>query len=151
MAINIYDSRIFNTGNYRLVADPYELIIDSIAVMLGDYRIERKMAANLILKILIKKKFRRQLFEDKELYPYKRSDYRVSAWRDKVLANGKCEICGKTENLEAHHVLHWADYPMGRIDIKNGMCICVECHANEHVGESCEHLIRSKKKKVIRC
>ena len=151
MAINIYDSRVFNTGNYHLVTNPYDLIIDSIAVMLGDYHIERKRAANLILKVFLKRGFRKQLFEDKELYPYERSDFRVRAWRENVLAKGKCEICGKTENLEAHHILHWADYPMGRIDIKNGMCLCVECHAKEHVGEACEPLFRSKKKKVIRC
>lgn len=149
MAINIYDSRAFNIRNCHLVADPYDLIIDAIAVLTGEYRNERKMAANLILKALIKDEFKNFLFEDKEIYPYKRSDSRVIEWRKKILASGKCELCGSTEQLEAHHILHLADYPMGRADINNGMCLCLECHAKEHTGEICERLILSKKKKVM--
>ncbi len=147
MAINIYDSRVFNTGNYHLVTDPCDLIIDSIAILLGAYSTERKMSANMILKILLTDSFKRFLFEDKTLYPYKRSDSRVIEWRNRVLTSGKCEICGSTEQLEAHHILHWADYPMGRTDISNGRCLCVKCHAMEHAGETCERLILSEKRR----
>ena len=144
MAVFQFDKGMFKTGNLHLVADPIPLIVDSVAVLLGEYDIHRKMAANMILKIFLNNKFKKFLFEDASLYPVKRSDSRVMAWRKQILSKGYCENCGNKEQLEAHHVLHWADYPMGRFDTTNGECLCHQCHANEHIGELVYDLMMSK-------
>ena len=63
---------------------------------------------------------------------------------ERSLKSGKCDKCGKTDNLEAHHIVHWTVYPKGRVDIKNGICLCDECHAEEHRGELPYEMMKSK-------
>ena len=50
-----------------------------------------------------------------------------TAWSERIRQYGRCEVCGKTKRLNAHHfysrsirVLRW--------DIDNGFCLCVGCH-----------------------
>ena len=135
------DRRMFKQSNLHLADDPDMLVIDAVAVLLGEYSIERKIAANLILKIMLKDGFRKILFEDAAIYPTSRNDARVMKWRKDILSLGYCQKCGAKERLEAHHILHWSDYPIGRIDIKNGECLCHSCHTDEHVGEQVHHLM----------
>jgi hypothetical protein len=47
-------------------------------------------------------------------------------------AGNKCEWCGSSENLVAHHPLSWIDYPNLRFNTDNGMCLCKKCHINYH-------------------
>ena len=121
-----------------------ELVIDAIAVLIGDYNITRKYAAILILKALIPRKLMKAILEDKDLYPFDRGDYRVVKWTKQVLEKGKCEICGSEEQLEAHHIIKWADYPKGRIDPQNGQCLCHKCHTEQHVGDQSYHMMKAK-------
>ena len=44
-----------------------EMVINSVAILLGDYEKDRKKAAVLILKACLKDKFFKQLMEDEEL------------------------------------------------------------------------------------
>lgn len=120
-----------------------DVIIDAVAVLLGDYSTIRKQAAIILLKLTLPSDFFKFLFEDKSLYPFDRNDPRVRQWKNQVLSKGKCEVCGTTNHLNAHHILHWSDYPMGRIDVKNGMCLCDVCHANEHKGEHVFKLMKA--------
>lgn len=110
----------------------YDVIVEAVAILLGDYSIIRKQAAMIILKLTLPSEFLEILFEDEMLYPFTRNDPRVRVWKNKVLSKGKCESCGSKENLDAHHIIKWSDYPMGRIDVKNGMCLCHRCHTEEH-------------------
>lgn len=114
---------------------PQDVIVEAVAVLLGDYSIIRKQAAILILKIALSSEFFKFLFEDKQLYPINRNDPRVRKWAKQIVSKGECELCASKENLEAHHILRWADYPQGRIDVKNGRCLCHECHTEEHKDE----------------
>ncbi len=50
-----------------------------------------------------------------------------TAWSERIRQYGRCEVCGKTKRLNAHHfysrsirVLRW--------DVDNGFCLCVGCH-----------------------
>ena len=45
-----------------------------------------------------------------------------------------CVKCGNrgSGNLNAHHILSWADYPEERFDIENGLTLCVNCHREIH-------------------
>lgn len=139
------DARRFRTENYcHLPMEPSEMILGSLALLLGDYSIHRKWAALLILKFLVRKNFLEEILNDDNVYPYKRDDKRVRKWIKEVRRKGKCEICGATNDLEAHHIIHWAEYPLGRIDVNNGMCLCHKCHTSEHKYDRVYHLMSSK-------
>lgn len=124
-----------------------ELIIDSVAVLIGDYHINRKYAAILLLKALLPREIAKRILEDDGIYPIDRNDPRVRKWKKIILSKGKCEICGTDKELEAHHIIRWADFPKGRIDINNGQCLCIDCHAKMHKDENIEALILSKKRR----
>lgn len=144
MVIDINNSSVFKTWNFHLVDNPLDMVVEAIAVLIGDYEIHRKWAANIILKVLLRDNFKKALFEDYELYPTDRNDSRVLDWKKQILSKGKCERCGSCESLEAHHIIHWAEYPIGRFDIKNGECLCHECHTEEHHGEKAYNMMKAK-------
>lgn len=121
-----------------------EIIIDAIAVLIGDYNINRKYAALLLLKALLPHSLLREILEEDGIYPFDRSDCRVRKWTKEILKRGKCEICGSAERLEAHHIIKWADYPKGRADIENGQCLCHTCHTNEHKHDRSYYMMKAK-------
>ena len=123
-----------------------DTIIDCVAILLGDYSNIRKKASLLILKAAYSPKFVKFLLEDERLYPISRNDSRVRMWTKKVLSKGKCETCGSENDLEAHHIISWAEYPQGRIDVKNGICLCHECHTEEHKDDLVYYMMKSKNK-----
>jgi 5-methylcytosine-specific restriction endonuclease McrA len=55
-------------------------------------------------------------------------------WRKLVLKrdNDTCQECGNKENLHAHHIKKWSDYPDLRHDVTNGITLCKDCHINKH-------------------
>ena len=124
-----------------------DLVIDAIAVLLGDYEINRKYAATIILKVFLPEDIRKAILSDDDIHPFKRSDPRVIKWTKEILKNGCCERCGATKELEAHHIVKWADYPQGRADLKNGQCLCHRCHTNEHRFDSCYYMMKAKSSK----
>lgn len=132
LVIDFYNPVAFRTENYRYVFNPEGMIINSLALLLGDYEISRKHAALVILKVLLREKFLKSLLNDSEIHPFDRNDPRVKKWIKEVISIGRCQKCGSTENLEAHHIIRWVDYPAGRIDIDNGMCLCEACHIDVH-------------------
>jgi len=120
------------------------VVIDSVAVLIGDYSIDQKQAAILLLKHYLPHDFMKFLLEDETLYPFDRDDPRVRVWRKQVLSKGQCELCGTTVNLEAHHKIKWADWPQGRIDLQNGQCLCHSCHTKEHRWDQSYWLMKAK-------
>lgn len=63
-------------------------------------------------------------------------------WTRKVFERDgfTCLICKKTGgDLNAHHIKSWANYPDLRMEIDNGVTLCVKCHQELH-----------KKQKIIR-
>lgn len=46
--------------------------------------------------------------------------------------NWTCQECGETNNLHAHHIRRWKDYPELRYDLDNGITLCHSCHAKAH-------------------
>ena len=49
------------------------------------------------------------------------------SWSEKVRSIGKCEFCGGTEFLNAHH--HYGKRAEStRWDLDNGVCLCPNCH-----------------------
>lgn len=93
---------------------------------------------------MLPKDFLKILLEDKVLCPFDRNDPRVREWTNKILSKGECEICGSKDRLEAHHIIKWADYPLGRIDVNNGMCLCHNCHTEEHKFDAWYHMMKAR-------
>lgn len=135
------------TGIMFSKQDQRELVIDAVAVLLGDYNITKKYAAILILKALLPHKLMKAILDDPTVYPFDRNDCRVKRWTVGVLSKGKCEICGTDKHLEAHHIIKWADYPGGRLEPKNGQCLCHECHTKQHLHDQSYHMMAAKKNK----
>ena len=52
-------------------------------------------------------------------------------WRERVLARDghRCRICGRTDDVEAHHLLSYLKYPDLRAVDDNGVVLCTWCHA----------------------
>lgn len=52
-------------------------------------------------------------------------------WISSVLDrdNHKCMCCESTKNLEAHHIVNYANDKAKRIDIHNGITLCEACHS----------------------
>jgi 5-methylcytosine-specific restriction endonuclease McrA len=59
---------------------------------------------------------------------------RLRAWSQAVLRrdNFRCQECGATVDLQAHHVKSFARYPRLRTDVANGITLCVDCHGRKH-------------------
>ena len=122
-----------------------ELAIEVIATLISEETtINQKIAATILIKILFTEKERKMILENPAIYPFDRNDPRVRAWRKTILSKGKCEKCGARKNLEAHHIIKWADHPKGRIDIKNGMCLCHRCHTKEHKDDQSYWMMESR-------
>lgn len=53
-------------------------------------------------------------------------------WRKQVFTKDSytCQCCGdnKGGNLQAHHLLNFAEYPELRLDVSNGITLCENCH-----------------------
>lgn len=56
------------------------------------------------------------------------------AWVSAVFKRDKhtCKMCGyiakKFRHIQAHHIKRWADYPMLRYQVANGITLCDKCH-----------------------
>lgn len=56
------------------------------------------------------------------------------SWSRAVISrdNATCQMCGATEQLQAHHICSYADYPDKRWDVSNGLTVCFSCHLKIH-------------------
>lgn len=51
----------------------------------------------------------------------------------KLRDNRTCRVCGKQQKfMIAHHLNSWNAFPALRVDLENGICLCVECHDSFH-------------------
>ena len=46
--------------------------------------------------------------------------------------NNKCQICGNTKDLNAHHIIHKIKYPQLSLNLNNGITLCIDCHYQVH-------------------
>jgi len=64
-----------------------------------------------------------------------RKDRKYLKWRKQVLFrdDNTCQACGiKGVKLNVHHELSFSDYPDLRIEVLNGITLCVNCHRKVH-------------------
>jgi hypothetical protein len=48
-------------------------------------------------------------------------------WSEKIRSKGKCELCGKSDNLNSHHIIGRRNFSL-RWSVPNGVCLCSGCH-----------------------
>ena len=102
----------------------------------------RKKAARTLLDIMMGKQNADDALDNIAIVS-DRNDSLVRKWKSRVInRDRRCVFCESEEKLEAHHISHWADDPVNRINVDNGITLCVECHAKKHPEIS--NLILSK-------
>ena len=106
-----------------------------IKIYIGKYPPIQQYAASIGLKMIMKENYVALMAGLKDAIGFKANDRgsgKVSTWTKKVKKTGKCEICGDTNNLQAHHIIPWEYSVTGRTDVKNGQCLCEKCHKMIH-------------------
>jgi 5-methylcytosine-specific restriction endonuclease McrA len=60
-----------------------------------------------------------------------------SSWRLAVFSRDRfcCRVCKSKENLQAHHINSWAEFPEDRFVLQNGLTLCKDCHDQYHKYE----------------
>jgi 5-methylcytosine-specific restriction endonuclease McrA len=55
---------------------------------------------------------------------------RYVRWRKAVYARDhfRCRLCGRADDLNAHHIKTWASCPALRFAVGNGITLCRVCH-----------------------
>ena len=115
----------------ELITD--ELIQECLAVIKQEkVKYGQKKAARIILNIKYGAEKTNDLIEHFAVVT-DGNDSLVRRWRNKVIERDKCcQECGNTYDLHAHHIVNWADDPINRINVDNGITLCRKCHANYH-------------------
>lgn len=63
----------------------------------------------------------------------KQRGYMQTAWSNLVKhRDQKCTNCGNINDLHAHHIKPFRDFPELRYDVNNGITLCGICHRNHH-------------------
>ncbi len=71
-----------------------------------------------------------------------RNSKEISEWRSTVFLRDShtCQKCsaksgkGVSVYLHAHHVKSFSEFPELRLDVKNGLTLCRDCHYKEHTN-----------------
>jgi len=58
-------------------------------------------------------------------------------WRKDVFKRDKyhCRVCGSNKKIQVHHIKTFAEHPELRMDMKNGVTLCAECHLQTYGKE----------------
>lgn len=127
------ETRFYNPNLHWSKEDQYELAIECLVTISRAWTsYGRKQAAKMILKALFGEKDVLELMEEIAVVE-ERKDPLVRRWRKKVISrDGACVECGSTKGLHAHHINHWSDDPVNRVNVQNGITLCAVCHSKEH-------------------
>lgn len=65
---------------------------------------------------------------------FRKENNQLQKWRLLVFKrdNFTCQHCGVNQELHAHHVKPFAAYPDLRLDVNNGLTLCIDCHGKVH-------------------
>jgi len=98
--------------------------IDELGISESKIQMEKDRRRKLDLKIkgsMSAKIWRREIL--------KRDDFKCV---ECGLEQGKCDHCGQSVFLHAHHIKPVSTHPELRFTLSNGMTVCRTCHAKEH-------------------
>ena len=124
-----YKEAFDNIENKELRLELYEIIVNYALYNIYPENKEPLLLAIFeLLKNDLDKKCKSYFsFEDRRSSKYKK-------WKQSVLKrdNYKCQKCGSTENIVAHHIKEFSKYKEERYNIKNGITLCQNCHREVH-------------------
>jgi hypothetical protein len=82
--------------------------------------------------------YRKQLYPDGFKPDYSTTEF-PSFVKEEIFKRDKykCQICGETHDLHAHHMYPGAIYHNLSKDVKNGITLCKECHIKVHSLPGC--------------
>ena len=126
--------RLYGRGRkIEVKFDSETIMFIFINYLRDDISIIRKHALALLLDCYLPEW--RKIVKAKLLGPIVERDSRImQLWRKAVIERdgGKCVDCGSKKNVEAHHIIPWAEAPELRADPENGLTQCIECHSKCH-------------------
>ena len=75
-----------------------------------------------------------EIFKNAKVVENVRNTYAYKKWAKlvKEASDFTCECCSSKEDLNSHHFFSFKYYPFLRIDLKNGICLCSNCHNKYH-------------------
>lgn len=61
---------------------------------------------------------------------YLRNSGEYNRFRKAVIEKdqGRCIVCGSTQDIDVHHLYSFAKYNADRFDVNNGVCVCANHH-----------------------
>lgn len=69
-------------------------------------------------------------------------------WRTLVFERDEysCQDCGEKHghNLHAHHIFPFAQYPEHRLEVWNGITLCIHCHSKHHPNMAAMRVCRER-------
>lgn len=96
-------------------------------------------------KLILPKRVAREMREDAEMVRAERDSLGMRVWRSAVLKKADhkcqkcgiahrhvCDCCGQKVVIHAHHIKPFSLFPSLRLDVSNGIALCVMCHWKEH-------------------
>ena len=93
-----------------------------------EYKKEFTKMCNLIPIVIKKPKPKLNNLNKKEQRKYQNDWARLV----KLIGNHKCNRCGSTEKLNAHHKVQWKHDEKLRYSTDNGEVLCQSCHIKHH-------------------
>jgi len=73
----------------------------------------------------------------------------IKEWRRSVFKRDqfRCFVCNADEDIQAHHIKEFSAHPELRLDVANGVTLCIECHGALHWKD----FRRSLRKSCVAC
>ncbi len=100
-------------------------------------------------KLILSKRVAKEQREQVEKARADRDSLGMQLWRKSVLQNAGykcqrcglehrsiCKCCGQKSVIHAHHIKPFSLFPELRLDVSNGVALCVMCHWTEHREEN---------------
>ncbi len=101
------------------------LLLSTLESDRKDRRLEK---INNISKVVINLKENYFLLQD--IYHF--DERKLYNWAQEVKKVGKCDVCGETEKLSAHHLWSKTLHKSLAYQYDNGVCLCLKCHNAFH-------------------
>lgn len=118
---------------FREVKIDWDLANESLAVIISAHTTPaQKRAGRIVLNHFFGISEVNEMIQDVAVV-IDRNDPLVKRWTKAVISRDKaCVECGSESDLHAHHISHWADDPINRINVNNGVALCKYCHSKMH-------------------
>lgn len=106
-----------------------------------DFKVYRNKSGNSFCSKSCANEFNRgsNHYEWKEHLHDKNLKLALKQWAVKIKERDgyTCQLCGETDRtiLEAHHMKHRSKFPELQFDFNNGITLCLDCHALQHLND----------------